>query len=146
MIKKLKKRLSNSSKLNPKSKKKLIKLASVKCDNMNIGNFNIPSTCKKRVDNFLKKYNWTHFFEIIPIVGTGGFGTLNLIKKKSKLGIKDKEIDRLTGLANLGLGKYRAQEAGKLIKAKYGDFAKISYSVENIQAQGKRGFVIRVYK
>jgi len=106
----------------------------------------ISSTCKAKVDKFLNQYNENDFFEIIPIVGTGGFASLNLIKRKSKLGIADGEIERLTGLANLGLGKHRAKEAGWLIKEKFGNNAKISYTVYNIEAQNKRGFVIRVYK
>jgi len=146
MINDLKNRLSTNSASKSNEKKKLIKLASVRCDNMNVGNFNVPDTCKSAIDDFLNKYNETHFFEIIPIVGTGGFGTLNLIKRKSTLNIANTEIDRLTGLANLGLGKHRAKEAGELIKEKFGDFAKISYAVNNIEARGKRGFVISAYK
>jgi len=126
--------------------KKLVKVDSIECNDMNSGNFKITSTCKVKVDKFLNKYSTNNFFEIIPIVGTGGFASLNLIKRKSKLGIADKEIERLTKLANLGLGKDRAKEAGWLIKEKFGDGAKISYTVYNIEVQNKRGFVIRVYK
>lgn len=129
-----------------KKSKKLVKVDSIECDDMNSGNFKISSTCKAKVDKFLNQYSENDFFEIIPIVGTGGFASLNLIKRKSKLGIADGEIERLTGLANLGLGKHRAKEAGWLIKEKFGDNAKISYTVYNIEAQNKRGFVIRVYR
>jgi len=126
--------------------KKLVQVDSIECDDMNSGNFKISSTCKVKVDKFLGKYSDEDFFEIIPIVGTGGFASLNLIKRKSKLGIEDAEIERLTGLANLGLGKHRAKEAGWLLREKFGDDVKISYTVYNIEAQNKRGFVIRVYK
>lgn len=128
------------------SSKKLVKIDSVECDDMNSGNFKISSTCKAKVDEFLGKYSTNDFFEIIPIVGTGGFASLNLIKRKSKLGISDEEIERLTNLSNLGLGKHRAKEAGWLIREKFGDNTKISYTVYNIEAQNKRGFVIRVYR
>ena len=125
---------------------KLVKVDSVECDDMNSGNFKISSTCKAKVDRVLSKYSTKNFFEIIPIVGPGGFASLNLIKRKSTLGIPDKEIERLTNLANLGLGKYRAKEAGWLVREKFGDDVKLSYAVYNIEAKNKRGFVIRVYK
>ncbi|WP_024954598.1 hypothetical protein [Sulfurospirillum arcachonense] len=127
-------------------KRKLERIGKVECDDMNSGNFKISSTCKAKVSKFLSNYDTSNYFEVIPIVGTGGFASLNLIKRKSKLGIEDKEIERLTKLANLGLGKHRAKEGGWLIREKFGDNAKISYTVYNIEAKNKRGFVIRVYR
>lgn len=126
-------------------KRKLALLGSIECDDMNSGNFKVSSSCKKRVSEFLGQYDATNYFEVIPIVGKGGFGSLNLVKKKTNL-VSDSEIDRLTGLANLGLGKHRAKEGGWLIREQFGDFAKISYTVYNIESDNKRGFVIKVYR
>lgn len=139
----------NSEKNEPKIKgnaTKLQQISSISCDDMSTGNFELTVQCRKSVNEFLNTYDASHYFEIIPIIGVGGFYTLNLIRDKSALDISDKEIVRLTDLANLGLGKYRAKEAGLLIEERFGDLAKISYAVYNIQAKGKRGFVIRAYK
>jgi len=144
MLKKMNKKVTQAKKTS--SSTKLVKVDSVECDDMNSGNFKISSTCKAKVDRVLSKYSTKNFFEIIPIVGPGGFASLNLIKRKSTLGIPDKEIERLTNLANLGLGKYRSKEAGWLIREKFGDNVKLSYAVYNIEEKNKKGFVIRVYK
>lgn len=127
-------------------KRKLAQIDKVECDDMNFGNFQISSACEQKVNSFLDKYDESHYFEVIPIVDTGGFSTLKRIKTESNLDVPQSEIDRLTNLANLGLGKHRAKEAGWLIREKYGDFAKISYTVYNIEAEDKRGFVIRAYR
>lgn len=130
----------------PETKRKLVMVDSVECDDMNFGNTKLSSTCKSNVEKFLSKNDASNYFEIIPIIDTGGFTTLKLIKSKSKLGIADSEIDRLSNLANLGLGKSRAKEAGVYLESKLGEFAKISYAVYNVEAEDKRGFVIRAYK
>jgi hypothetical protein len=127
-------------------KRKLALLGQVECDDMNFGNFKVSSTCKKKVNKFLSDFDASNFFEVIPIVGKGGFSSLNKLKREKNANIADSEIDRLTDLANLGLGKHRAKEGGWLIREKFGEFAKISYTVYNIEADNKRGFVIRVYK
>jgi hypothetical protein len=140
-LKKSLKELSNKTK-----SKKLSLLDSIECDDMNSGNFKISSTCKKKVDKFLSKFSKDNFFEVIPIMGNGGFASLNKVKKNKQLGIPDKEIKRLTDLANIGLGRYRAKEGGWLIREKFGDDVKISYTVYSIEAKNKRGFIIRAYK
>lgn len=127
-------------------KRKLALLGSIECDDMNSGNFKVSPTCKTKVAEFLSQYSADNYFEVIPIVGKGGFGSLNKLRSNTKVDIPDTEIDRLTDLANLGLGKHRAKEGGWLIREQFGDFAKISYTVYNIEADGKRGFVIRVYR
>ncbi|DAB34958.1 MAG TPA: hypothetical protein CFH82_02730 [Sulfurospirillum sp. UBA12182] len=148
MLKTLDAQVVNASNTVPISdkKRKLALLGTVECDDMNSGNFQVSSTCKEKVSKFLDNYDTNHYFEVIPIVGKGGFGSLNKIKRDKTAGIPESEIDRLTQLANLGLGKHRAKEGGWLIREKFGDFAKISYTVYNIEADNKRGFVIRAYR
>lgn len=68
----------------------------------------------KEVQTFLSRYDNSYFFEVTPIVDNGGFASLKLIKSK-KVGVEDSEIDRITGLANIGLGKARAKAGGDLV-------------------------------
>ena len=129
-----------------KASTKLQKLGKVECGDMVSGNFKISSTCKAKVDKFLNKYDETHFFEVIPLVGSGGFASLSKVQRDGTLGISDNEIKRLTRLSNIGLGRDRAKEGGWLIRDKFGDDVKISYTVYSIEAKDKRGFVIRAYR
>ncbi len=126
--------------------KKLELVDFVECTDMKYGTNKVSLTCKEKVDNFLSKYDASYYYEVIPIVDNGGFASLKRLKKSKQNIIPDKEIKRLTSLANLGLGKYRAEAGGKLVLKKFGDFAKISYGVENIDKGKKRGFIIRVYR
>ena len=105
----------------------------------------ISEGCKKEVQSFLAKYDTSYFFEVTPIVDNGGFASLKMIKSK-KVGVEDAEIDRITGLANVGLGKARAKAGGDLIQSYVGDSAKISYSLTNIEQDKARGFQIKVYQ
>lgn len=127
-------------------KRKLALLGQVECNDMNFGNFKISSTCKQKVNTFLAQFDASNYFEVIPIVGKGGFSSLNKLRDNKSANIDENEIDRLTELANLGLGKHRAKEGGWLIREKFGESAKISYTVYNIEADNKRGFVIKVYR
>ncbi len=129
-----------------KAGNKLQKLGKVECGDMVSGNFKISSTCKAKVNKFLNQYDKTHYFEVIPIIGTGGFASLNRVQRDGSLGIPDSEIERLTRLSNIGLGRDRAKEGGWLIRDKFGDDVKISYTVYSIEAKDKRGFVIRAYR
>jgi len=129
-----------------KRSSKLKQLGKVECSDMVSGNFKISPTCKAKVDKFLSKYNDTYYFEVIPIVGTGGFASLNKVQRDKRLGIPDSEIKRLTRLSNIGLGRDRAKEGGWLIREKFGDNVNISYTVYSIKSKDKRGFVIRVYR
>jgi len=136
----------NSRKKVVKTSHKLQKLGKVECGDMVSGNFKISSTCKAKVDKFLAQYDKTNYFEVIPFVGSGGFASLNKVQRDGRLGIPDSEIKRLTRLSNIGLGRDRAKEGGLLIRDKFGDDVKISYSVYSIEEENKRGFVIRAYK
>ncbi len=136
----------DSEKNRQKRSTKLKQLGKVECGDMVSGNFKISSTCKAKVDKFLSKYNDTYYFEVIPIVGTGGFASLNKVQRDKRLGIPDSEIKRLTRLSNIGLGRDRAKEGGWLIREKFGDNVNISYTVYSIKSKDKRGFVIRVYR
>ncbi len=129
-----------------KTKSKLEKLADVECGDMLSGNFLISSTCRAKVDEFLGQYDETTFFEVVPIVGSGGFAALKKAGRDRELGIAKSEIKRLTRLANIGLARDRAKEGGELIRKRFGDDVKISYSVESIEAEDKRGFVINAYR
>ncbi len=137
---------SESKKRVSKPSNKLEKLGKVECDDMVSGNFKISSTCKAKVDKFLAQYDETDYFEVIPIVGTGGFATLEKVQRDGRLGISDSEIQRLTRLSNIGLARDRAKEGGWLIRDRFGDDVKISYAVYSIEAKDKRGFVIRAYR
>lgn len=130
----------------PKTKgQKLSLLDKVSCTDMGTGTNAISSTCKQNVQEFLAKYDDSHLFEVAPIVDNGGFASLKLIKSK-KVGVEDTEIDRISGLANIGLGKARAKAGGELISGQLGESAKISYALSNIEMDKARGFEIRVYK
>ena len=129
-----------------KASNKLQKLGKVECDDMVSGNIKISSTCKAKVDKFLSQYDETNYFEVIPIVGTGGFASLSKVQRDGRLGIPESEIKRLTRLSNIGLGRDRAKEGGWLIRDKFGDDVKISYTVYSIESKNKRGFVIRAYR
>ncbi len=133
------------TKVNAKPKKlKLVDF--VECADMKYGTNKVSLTCKEKVDNFLSKYDASYYYEVVPIVSNGGFASLGRLQRLKKNIISDREIRRLTSLANLGLGRYRAEAGGKLVLKKFGDFAKISYGVENIDKGKKRGFIIRVYR
>lgn len=144
-LKKTLKEFENGKKI-VKISNKLQKLGKVECGDMVSGNFAISSTCKTKVDKFLAQYDNTNYFEVIPIVGTGGFASLSKVQRDGRLGISDSEIKRLTRLSNIGLGRDRAKEGGWLIRDKFGDDVKISYTVYSIEAKNKRGFVIRAYR
>lgn len=120
-------------------------IASLTCDDMESGTNSPTLTCKARVEEFLRDFEPTHFFEVVPIVDDGGFATLKRVEKSS-LGVPDEEIERLTRLSNLGLGKDRAASGGQLVDAHFEGLARISYAVEGVQMHNKRGFIIRVYR
>ncbi|QIR74780.1 hypothetical protein [Sulfurospirillum diekertiae] len=124
---------------------KPIMVDKVTCTDMGTGVNAISETCKKEVQTFLAKYDSSYFFEVAPIVDNGGFASLKLIKNK-KVGVEDTEIDRISGLANIGLGKARAKAGGELVETYVGEGAKISYALSNIEQDKARGFQIRVYQ
>ena len=128
-----------------KAATKLAAVDKVICTDMGTGVNAISETCKKEVQTFLSKYDNSYFFEVTPIVDNGGFASLKLIKSK-KVGVEDSEIDRITGLANIGLGKARAKAGGDLVETYIGEGAKISYSLTNIEQDKARGFQIKVYQ
>lgn len=121
-------------------------LASITCDDMESGTNEATSTCKARVDAFLNTYEASHFFEVLPIVDDGGFATLKRIEQEEALGVAKNEIERLTRLSNLGLGKQRAAKGGELIKRHFEGVARISYSSDLVEVPNRRGFIIRVYR
>lgn len=123
---------------------KLTMIDKVTCTDMGTGVNAISETCKKEVQTVLSKYDSSYFFEVAPIVDNGGFASLKLIKSK-KVGVEDTEIDRISGLANIGLGKARAKAGGELVESYVGEGAKISYALSNIEQDKARGFQIRVY-
>ncbi len=128
----------------PKGKKPLL-VASITCTDMGTGVNAVSAKCKQEVQAFLAQYDSSYFFEVAPIVDNGGFASLKLIKSK-KVGVEDSEIDRITGLANIGLGKVRAKAGGELVESFVGEGAKISYALSNIEQDKARGFQIKVYQ
>lgn len=129
-------------KVNKPQKLKLVN--SVKCDDMSSGNATVSFTCKTKVDKFLSSYNTSYFYEVVPIVGSGGFSSLERVRRDKN--IPDSEVDRLTMLSNIGLGKARAKVGGDILRKTFGDTVKISYSLESLEINSKKGFVINVYK
>lgn len=136
---------NSSKKRSYQSVKKLELVDTIKCDDMPKGTNNATAKCKKRVKKFLNQFNAGYFYEVVPIVDNGGFASLKKVQR-SKIGVANSEIERLTRLSNIGLGKDRARSGGNLIKDKFGDLARISYSNGNMDIPKKRGFVIRVYE
>ncbi len=120
-------------------------LGFVRCDDMKKGTNSPTDICKNIISDFLDKYDTSYFYEVVPIVDEGGFASLKKVQKSS-LGISNKEIQRLTRLSNLGIGKDRAKVGGDLIRDKFGESARISYAISNMNIPKKRGFVIRVYE
>lgn len=128
-----------------KKGQKLELVDTISCTDMGTGVNAISPTCKANVQTFLAKYDSSYFYEVAPIVDNGGFASLKLIKSK-KVGVEDSEIDRISGLANIGLGKARAKAGGELVEAHIGEGAKISYALSNIEQDKARGFQIKVYR
>lgn len=126
------------------TRKKVLK-QSIICDDMPKGSNTPTSSCETRVKKILKDFNKGYFFEIVPIVDNGGFASLNKVQK-SRLDIPKSEIERLTRLSNIGIGKDRAASGGKLVEKILGDNVLISYALENKDIPKKRGFVINVYE
>lgn len=120
-------------------------LASITCDDMESGTNRPTAICEDRVKKFLKEFKPNHFYEVVPIVDDGGFATLKRVQN-SNLNIKKDEIERLTRLSNLGLGKDRAASGGSLVDDFFEGLARISYAVEGVKMKDKRGFIIRVYR
>ncbi|MDD3323916.1 MAG: hypothetical protein PHN38_02170 [Sulfurospirillaceae bacterium] len=150
-IKELEKNKAQAQEVTPANKvaqktEKLKLLDKVVCADMPLGSNIATPTCKAEVEKFLQKYDTSYFFEVAPIVDGGGFASLNTLKAGGKSGIADTEIDRISGLANIGLGKDRAKVGGLMIRSKYGESAKVSYTLYNVEKNSSRGFEIRVYK
>jgi hypothetical protein len=122
---------------------KLQVVDTITCTDMGTGVNAISETCQKEVKAFLAKFDSSYFYEVAPIVDNGGFASLKLIKSK-KVGVEDSEIDRISGLANIGLGKARAKAGGELVESIVGEGAKISYALSNIEQNKARGFQIKV--
>lgn len=137
-------KVASTTNKEPKGQKLMV-IDKITCTDMGTGVNALSDTCKQNVQAFLSKYDDSYLFEVAPIVDNGGFASLKLIKNK-KVGVEDTEIDRISGLANIGLGKARAKAGGELIEAKFGESAKISYALSNIEQDKARGFQIRVLK
>jgi len=125
--------------------KKLQLVDTITCTDMGTGVNAISTQCQDNVKAFLAKFDSSYFYEIAPIVDNGGFASLKLIKSK-KVGVEDSEIDRISGLANIGLGKARAKAGGELVESILGEGATISYALSNIEQNKARGFQIKVLR
>ncbi len=143
----LKKSVAVPSQPAPVTKKseKLSYVSQITCTDMGTGVNAISRQCHNEVKAFLSQYDTSYFFEVTPIVDNGGFASLKLIKSK-KVGVEESEIDRISGLANIGLGKARAKAGGDLVVEQLGEGAKISYALSNIELAKARGFQIKVYR
>ncbi len=134
-------------KINSTSKPKNthLMLDSITCNDMQMGSNEATNECKNRVEKMLKKYSSDNFYEVVPIVDEGGFASLKKVQK-SKIGVPDSEIARLTRLSNIGLGKDRIKAGGDIIKKVFNGEARVSYANENMSIPNKRGFIIKVYE
>ncbi|AFL68582.1 hypothetical protein [Sulfurospirillum barnesii] len=129
----------------PRSNEPLNYIAQINCEDMGTGVDALSEKCKTDIKSFLSRYDRSYFFEITPIVDNSGFASLALLKTK-KVGIEESEIERISALANIGLGKARAKAGGELVTSYVGEGAKISYALSNIEQAKARGFQIKVYR
>jgi len=95
--------------------------------------------------NFCKILNLNIFFEVVPIVDDGEFATLKRVGS-SNLGILDDEIDQLTRLSNLGLGKDRVASGGELIDEYFDGLAGISDIAKGVKMYNKSNFIAEDYR
>lgn len=121
--------------------KKLVLVGTIACNDISPKG-NASNKCKNRVSEFLGRFNSNYLYEIVPIVDEKNS---TLIKTATKE-LKPEEAKRLQEYANYGVGRARALMAAQLVKAEYGDFARISFSHELITRPDARGFEIRAYK
>ncbi|MDO5046306.1 hypothetical protein [Campylobacter sp.] len=122
--------------------KKVVFIASVECNDMNVGSGKVTASCKNKIREFLQSYNSNYYFEIVPIVSKGNFIATSKIAKL----VPKEELERINSYANFGIGRERANTAGELIRDEFGDFSRISYSNDIITSADKQGFVIKVYR
>ena len=121
-----------------KTKKKLAKgkYISVSCYDSKIAIKSLSSTCKKKVNSFLKKsYKQTIRYQIIALLDDNDYRKFNYIKSKSQ-----KEY------LKLGLARARVLEAAWLVKDTLGKDTIITYVNYVAHSKSGRGVIIRAYK
>lgn len=134
-----------------KDNKDLVFVKQMSCDDMGAGRYALSNVCKKELQKFLKSYSEKNVFEIIPTVNDEDFALVSKFRAlNDKLPPNEKfskdRIDLLNQYANTGLGKFRSNEIGWLIRKQVGKNTNIKYAPYQIHTKDERGIVIKVYK
>ena len=141
---------NNTKYLNKKNNSSLKLKSQTNCYDMEMGSSLISKSCRNQIQKFLKSVPKNSYFEIIPLVDKHEFKILSKLKALGKdadtiLGIKDKEIEILSKLANTGIGKYRSRESAWLLRQELGANVKAMPVNYQIITNRQRGMVIRAY-
>lgn len=124
---------------------------SMQCSNMNSGGYELSSTCKQNIIDYVDRHPDAKYFEIIGIVDNFEFKLFSNLKKNSfihkKLGLSNDTLKTMKKYTQMGLAKYRANEASWVIKS-YTKREAQTYSshYKLVSNKGSRGVVIRAYE
>ncbi len=125
-------------------------ISQISCIDMGFGDYKVTDSCRDKVEKFFNTLKEKKlFFEVIPIVDEGDFEIIHKINdlNSKKEFLNGDKLKSLSLYANSGLGKFRAKEAGWLLRKRYGEDVKIQYVSYEIESkEKKRGFIIRAYK
>jgi hypothetical protein len=129
----------------------LVFIEQISCNDMVPGRYYISATCRDKLKSFLSKYSKEHTFEIIPTVNEDDFVIISKFRKINKelpetQKISKDRIDLLNKYANTGLGKFRSNEIGWLIRQMYGKDTKLKYVPYHIHAKDDRGIIVKAYR
>lgn len=124
---------------------------SLQCSNMNSGGYEMSKTCKKNIINYVKKHKNAKYFEIIGIVDSFEFKLFSALQKNDfihkKLGVSQKTLMTLKKYSQMGLAKYRANEASWVIKSFTKQVAQTySSHYKLVSKKGSRGVLVRAYE
>jgi hypothetical protein len=134
-----------------KDESQLVFIEQTACNDMVPGRYYISATCRDKLKGFLSKYDKEHTFEIIPTVNDDDFVIISKFRDMNKKlpesqQISKDRIDLLNKYANTGLGKFRSNEIGWLVRQMYGKDTKLKYVPYHIHAKDDRGIIVKAYK
>jgi Tfp pilus assembly major pilin PilA len=121
------------------------------CNDMIPGRYSISNECRDNLKKFISEFNQDYTFEIIPTVNDDDFVIISKFRElNEKLPDSEKfskdRIDLLNKYANTGLGKYRSNEIGWLIRQTMGKDVNLKYVPYHIHAKDDRGIIVKVYR
>jgi hypothetical protein len=134
-----------------KDNETLVFIKQTACNDMVPGRYYISAQCREKLKNFLAEFDKDYTFEIIPTVNEDDFVIISKFRDINKTlpltqQISKDRIDLLNKYANTGLGKFRSNEIGWLIRQMYGKDANLKYVPYHIHAKDDRGIIVKVYK